>query len=70
MLYETQCSHCHSSHLHMREAPRAKTVAQIREQVERWSSMGRTAWTEEEFVDVTAWLNQTFYRLPCAAPHC
>ena len=70
MLYETQCNGCHEAHLHMGDAPRAKSWQAVREQVERWAKAGRTAWTEDEYRDVTAWLNEAYYRYPCPEPTC
>lgn len=70
MLYETQCSLCHNSVLHLREPRLAQTFDDIRGQVMRWSKAAGASWGAEEIEDVTDYLNAVFYRYPCPEGAC
>lgn len=70
MLYETQCSLCHDSVLHLREPRLARNFDDIRTQVKRWSTAAGAQWGPEEVEDVTDYLNAIFYRYPCPDGAC
>ena len=63
LLYENHCQGCHQSSLHIRNNRRAKTVAELRGWVLRWSGELRLGWAAEEIEDVVQYLNRRFYKL-------
>jgi hypothetical protein len=65
LLYETYCTGCHGSVVHLRER-RAKTFAEISEQVARWQANLGLKWTDPEIADVARHLGRRFYKLPRA----
>jgi len=70
LLYETHCNSCHNKSVHNREFRIASTYAQIRAQVERWSSFVRADWTAQEVNDVTEYLNTRYYQFECPDKKC
>ena len=62
-LYLNHCLSCHESTAHIRENRRAKTLAEVRRWVARWSAQLELGWGLNEVDDVTAYLNRTYYRL-------
>jgi mono/diheme cytochrome c family protein len=70
ILYETRCSACHASSVHKRSARKAKSFDGLRAQVLRWSAEAGGNWSADEIDDVTLYLNQRYYRLPCAPSVC
>ncbi|MGH1360410.1 MAG: hypothetical protein ACRBC3_16760 [Burkholderiaceae bacterium] len=70
MLYETQCTQCHNSVLHLRDPRLAQTFDEVRIQVRRWSKAAGVEWGQEEVEDVTDYLNAVFYRYPCPDGAC
>lgn len=69
-LYDTRCVSCHDRSVHNRAARKALTVADIRTQVRRWDAYLGGAWREAEVNDVTAYLNQLYYKYPCSPDVC
>jgi hypothetical protein len=65
ILYETYCTGCHGSAVHLRER-RAKTFDEITQQVARWQANLGLKWTDPEIADVARHLNSKFYKLPRA----
>lgn len=63
LLYENHCQGCHQSVLHIRNNRRAKTVAELKGWVLRWSGELRLGWQAEEVEDVVQYLNRRFYKL-------
>jgi hypothetical protein len=63
LLYETYCTGCHGSVVHLRER-RAKTLGEINQQVARWQASLGLKWTDAEIGDVARHLDRRFYKLP------
>ncbi len=62
-LYLNHCLSCHESTAHIRENRRAKTLAEVRRWVARWSVQLELGWGLNEVDDVTAYLIRTYYGL-------
>ncbi len=62
MLYENQCVGCHESQVHIREKPRARTLAEVWWQTVRWARAQRLGWGHEEFSDVSQYLYRQHYQ--------
>ncbi len=69
-LYESRCDSCHAESVHGRAKRVARDVESIRTWVRRWSDNLGLKWTDEEIVDVSAWLNARYYRFACPPPAC
>jgi hypothetical protein len=63
--YETYCTGCHGSVVHLRER-RARTFDEIVREVARWQSSLGLKWTSEEINEVALHLDRRFYKLPRA----
>ena len=61
LLYENQCSACHESTMHVRGNHKAKSLAEIRAEVLRWSANQKLNWGPAEIDDVTDYLDENFY---------
>lgn len=61
LLYENQCSACHESSMHVRGNHKAKSIAEIRAEVQRWSATQKLNWGPAEINDVTDYLDENFY---------
>lgn len=70
MLYETRCNGCHTSSVHKRSARDAKSYARLQAQVRRWSAEVGGSWSGDDIDDMTLYLNQRYYRFPCAHKTC
>lgn len=70
ILYETRCSSCHATSVHLRSARNAKSFDSLRAQVRRWSAEAGGSWSADEIDDVSLYLNQRYYRFPCAQTGC
>jgi mono/diheme cytochrome c family protein len=70
VLYETRCKACHASSVHNREARKAKSFANLRAQVLRWSAQVGGGWTAGEIDDMTLYLNRRYYHFPCPQDMC
>lgn len=70
ILYETRCGSCHASSVHLRSARNAKSFDSLRTQVLRWSAAAGGSWSADEIDDVSLYLNQRYYRFPCAHAGC
>lgn len=66
LLYENHCTVCHDSSAHIRERSKARSLADIRQWVYRWSQQLNLEWTWAEINDVADFLNQRFYQYPSA----
>jgi mono/diheme cytochrome c family protein len=62
LLYETYCTGCHGSVVHLRER-RAGTFNEITGQVARWQASLGLTWTAPEIADVARYLDRKFYKL-------
>lgn len=70
VLYEVRCVACHTTGVHNREVRRAKSYADVREWVERWSNFLGGDWGPAEIEDVSRYVNETFYDFPCPSEVC
>ena len=61
LLYENQCSSCHESTVHVRGDHKAKSIAEVRAEVQRWSVNQKLNWGPAEINDVTDYLDENFY---------
>jgi len=64
LLYENHCQACHASTVHVREARKARTAAELRAYIARWAGELKLAWGEEEQAAVYRYLNNRYYKLP------
>ena len=70
LLYENHCQGCHTSVVHVRDQRKAKTPAELRGWIGRWSTELKLTWTADDAKDVYQYLNNRYYRLPVeTAPH-
>jgi mono/diheme cytochrome c family protein len=70
MLYETRCIGCHTSSVHKRSARGPKSYDRLQAQVRRWSAEAGGSWSGDDIDDMTLYLNQRYYRFPCAHKSC
>jgi hypothetical protein len=70
VLYEARCVACHSTSVHNRENRKAKTFADVREWISRWSNFLGSDWGPTEIDDVTRYVNEKFYNFPCPNEIC
>lgn len=68
LLYENHCMSCHVSTVHIREQRKAKTPAELRAAIRRWSGELKIVWTEDELADVYQYLNNRYYKFPVGTP--
>jgi cytochrome c2 len=64
LLYENHCQTCHTSVVHVRNQRKAKTPAELRGWIGRWSGELKLGWGETEQSDVYQFLNNRYYKLP------
>jgi hypothetical protein len=69
-LYELRCGGCHFESVHGRERREARSFAEVRAWVSRWSGTLALPWTEEEIDEVAVYLNRRHYRYPCPPTAC
>jgi hypothetical protein len=69
-LYRIYCGACHTAQVHWRDQRLVKSWDDLRYQVARWQSTAGQNWSREEIDDVAAYLNRTFYEVPCPIPGC
>ena len=65
LLYETHCTGCHGSVVHLRER-HARTFDEIAAQVARWQASLGLNWSAPDIADVARHLDRRFYKLPGA----
>jgi len=61
LLYSTHCIACHTSQVHWRDRKLATDWNSLRTQVRHWQDVGALGWSEDDILDVTRYLNETFY---------
>lgn len=64
LLYATHCDGCHTTQVHWRDQRLANDWTSLRLQVLRWQSNTGLAWSEDDIVAVTRYLNDRYYRFP------
>ena len=62
MLYANHCTRGHESLVHIRDRRRAKSPAELRAQVIRWSDDAELRWKAEDIDEVTRHLDARYYR--------
>ena len=62
LLYSTHCIACHTSQMHWRDTRAATDWASLNTQVRRWQDAASLAWSEEDILEVAAYLNDRIYR--------
>ena len=67
-LYEQRCTACHAQSVHSRAHRVAADYGEVRGWVQRWNDTLGLAWQSEDIDDVTAFLNETYYRYPVPGP--
>jgi len=68
LLYENHCQACHTSTVHVREQRKAKTPAELRAFILRWSGELKLKWSGDELADVYRHLNNLYYKFPVEMP--
>ena len=68
LLYENQCQGCHTSVLHVRTEHRAQSAADVAAWVRHWAGYNKLGWSEDDALDVTAYLLARYYRFPQSGP--
>jgi mono/diheme cytochrome c family protein len=61
LLYSTHCSACHNSTIHWREQKLATDWKSLKAQVRLWQGYTKLRWSEQDIMDVTAYLNMHYY---------
>ena len=61
-LQQKNCMSCHDDSMYTRDNRRIKSLPALRTQVQRCESTLGLTWFDEEVDDVTAYLNQSFYK--------
>jgi cytochrome c1 len=61
-LQQKNCMSCHDDSMYTRDERRVKDLSGLRTQVQRCESTLGLTWFDEEVDDVTAYLNQSFYK--------
>ena len=69
-LYETRCTACHETSVHQRSSRKAQSFASLRAEVERWNASTGGDWKRDEVDQVTAYLNERYYRFDCPPAVC
>ena len=80
LLYTTHCVACHTTQVHWRDRRLATDWDSLQAQVVRWQAIGFLAWSDDDIVAVTKYLNESYYGfkprgdapvvLTPAAKHC
>jgi cytochrome c-type biogenesis protein CcmH/NrfF len=61
LLYRNHCIECHNQQIHWRDARIAGDMHKLVVQVDRWQDAIGMQWTNEEIMDVSRYLNATYY---------
>jgi mono/diheme cytochrome c family protein len=62
LLYATHCVACHNEQMHWRDKKQAVDWASLKAQVELWQATGMLSWNQDDVLQVTRHLNDTYYR--------
>lgn len=69
LLYATHCITCHTTQMHWRDQRSANNWPALMVQVRRWQDAASLAWSDDDILDVSRYLNESFYRFePVADP--
>ncbi|CAN7735355.1 MULTISPECIES: c-type cytochrome [unclassified Variovorax] len=61
LLYATHCIACHTTQVHWRDRKLATDWNSLKLQVRRWQAVAALDWSEEDVLEVTRHLNDSFY---------
>ena len=61
LLYRNHCIECHNQQIHWRDARIAADMHKLVAQVDRWQDAIGMQWSNEEIMDVSRYLNATYY---------
>lgn len=61
LLYETYCTQCHDSIVHIRATKKARNLDDIRHFVDRWQTQLELKWSEFDIESVSRYVNDKFY---------
>ena len=70
LLYEAQCIACHTKQVHWRDASLVNSWSDLVVQVDRWQTNAGQQWGNPEILDVAAYLNAIYYKVPCPTLGC
>jgi len=62
LLYENNCTVCHTSVVHVRDDHKATDLAAVEAYVARWSTYLKLPWSSEDRAAVARHLDATFYQ--------
>lgn len=62
LLYEQQCTVCHTSVAHLRDKRKATNRAELTAWVTRWATTSHLDWTSDEIGAVVDYLDARFYK--------
>ena len=57
-----KCLNCHGTGLYEPDQRKIKSLKALRKDVKRWGTYYAPALSDQEVEDITAWLNQKFYK--------
>jgi hypothetical protein len=63
MLYQNHCVACHESTVHIREARKVRTYADLENFSRRFAKLAGVEWTDNDMILVIEYLNRTHYKL-------
>ena len=63
MLYQNHCVACHESRVHIREARKVKTYADLEQFTRRFAGLAGVEWNDADMILVIEYLNRTHYKL-------
>jgi mono/diheme cytochrome c family protein len=63
MLYQNHCVACHESTVHIREARKVKSYADLEKYTRRFAGLAGVEWSDADMVLVIEYLNRTRYKL-------
>ena len=61
-LHDENCTRCHQPDIYTREKRMVNSFTELQEQVRQCELMAELVWFDEEIEDVTAYLNDSYYR--------
>jgi hypothetical protein len=70
LLYETYCIACHTTQAHWRDKHIVRSWPDLLYQVTRMQNNAGQEWSMGEIIDVAAYLNELFYKMPCPVAGC
>jgi mono/diheme cytochrome c family protein len=70
LLYDTYCVACHTTQAHWRDKHIVQSWADLLYQVTRMQNNAGQQWSLREIIDVAAYLNEVFYKMPCPITGC